>query len=157
MLRTDGESHERLLSEEEEACPCTETEKVSKKMLHQSRPILRYVIAAGVLFCLIGGFFGYHWYGDINAFCIRHVSQYCEIAPDNPYLKPLLTSGQPLCWTMLRLRTMSKDSTVRCSRKISSGKVQAQRSMQHGNLWESIVRISFPIERKSSSQSVTQF
>ena len=37
-----------------------------------------FQLSALVLVFLVGTLFGFHWRGDLDGLCSRHVSQYCE-------------------------------------------------------------------------------
>lgn len=71
------ESGERLLAEEEGTL-WSGKETVSPDC--NSFAVCLMQLSALVLVFLVGTLFGFHWRGDLDGLCSRHVSQYCEIS-----------------------------------------------------------------------------
>lgn len=80
------ESGERLLAEEEGT-----VWSGNETSAPTCNSFAECLLQLGVLLLvfLVGTLFGFHWRGDMDALCSRHVSQYCEIS------KPLEFSHGP--------------------------------------------------------------
>lgn len=71
------ESGERLLTEEE-GTPWSGNETSAPISNIFASCLLQ--LSALVLVFLVGTLFGFHWRGDLDGLCSRHVSHYCEIS-----------------------------------------------------------------------------
>lgn len=71
------ESGERLLVEEEGTL-WSERETASPTC--NSFAVCLMQLSALVLVFVVGTLLGFHWRGDLDGLCSRHVSQYCEIS-----------------------------------------------------------------------------
>ena len=71
------ESGERLLAEEEGTL-WSGNETSAPTCNNFAACLLQ--LSALVLVFLVGTLFGFHWRGDLDGLCSRHVSQYCEIS-----------------------------------------------------------------------------
>lgn len=71
------ESGERLLAEEEGTLW---SGNVTSAPTCNSFAASLLQLSALMLVFLVGTLFGFHWRGDLDGLCSRHVSQYCEIS-----------------------------------------------------------------------------
>ena len=69
------ESGEGLLAEEEGTLW---NRKETPTPTCNSFAVCLFQLSALVLVFLVGTLFGFHWRGDLDGLCSRHVSQYCE-------------------------------------------------------------------------------
>jgi hypothetical protein len=73
------ESGERLLAEEEGALWKRNEDSSTPTCRNFATALLQLTIL--VLMFLVGTLFGFHWRGDLDGLCSKHVSQYCKEEP----------------------------------------------------------------------------